>query len=168
LYQEKSGNPAMNARPIGEPLLFWFAIIYLYVIPTLHITYKVLKTLRFQTVRFVLSKSVNQGCQMVYFQTKNPILVIFGRSCNRRCWSILRPFGIFYGHLRHFMAIRYIMWLFGIFFIVLVCCTKKNLATLVSTLLLTIVPKLLQGRAEKRRWFIFAFPRQGHTGFTFW
>jgi hypothetical protein len=22
LYQEKSGNPAMNARPIGEPLLF--------------------------------------------------------------------------------------------------------------------------------------------------
>jgi hypothetical protein len=35
--------------------------------------------------------------------------------------SILLPFGTFYGH-------------FGIFFPVLVCCTKKNLATLVTSL----------------------------------
>jgi hypothetical protein len=35
-------------------------------------------------------------------------------------WYSLWPFGIFYGHL----AYIYIFW---------VCCTKKNLATLVST-----------------------------------
>jgi hypothetical protein len=50
--------------------------------------------------------------------------------------------GIFYGHLAYhlayFTAIWYIFWLFGIcivwvfgiFFPVLVCCTEKNLATL--------------------------------------
>jgi hypothetical protein len=41
-------------------------------------------------------------------------------------WSILRPIGIFYGHLVYFLVVWYI-------FPVLVCCTKKNLATLVIT-----------------------------------
>jgi hypothetical protein len=36
----------------------------------------------------------------------------------------------FYDHLAYFVAIWYILWLFGIFFLVLVYCTKKNLATL--------------------------------------
>jgi hypothetical protein len=39
------------------------------------------------------------------------------------CWYILCPFGLFYGHLVYFMVVWYI-------FTVLVCCTKKNLATL--------------------------------------
>jgi hypothetical protein len=30
------------------------------------------------------------------------------------------------------MVIWYILWLFGIFFPVLECCTKKNLATLIA------------------------------------
>jgi hypothetical protein len=44
--------------------------------------------------------------------------------------------GILYGHLVYFKAIWCILWafgifyVFGIFFAVLVCCTKKNLATL--------------------------------------
>jgi hypothetical protein len=46
--------------------------------------------------------------------------------------------GILYVHLVYFtaignithIAIWYILWSFGIFFPVLVCCTKKNLATL--------------------------------------
>jgi hypothetical protein len=36
----------------------------------------------------------------------------------------------FYGHLVYFAAIWYILWSSGIFFPVLVCCSKKNLATL--------------------------------------
>jgi amino acid permease len=40
---------------------------------------------------------------------------------------------MFYGHLKYFMAIRYILWSFGIFLPVLVFCTKKNLATLRKT-----------------------------------
>jgi hypothetical protein len=48
--------------------------------------------------------------------------------------------GIFYGHLVHFMVFCYILWTFGIcslwkfgiFFPVLVFCTKKNLATLLG------------------------------------
>jgi hypothetical protein len=52
-------------------------------------------------------------------------------------WYILWLFGIFYGYLVYFMVIWYILWLFGLFlwlfgkfFPFLVCCVKKNLATL--------------------------------------
>jgi hypothetical protein len=38
--------------------------------------------------------------------------------------------GILYGHLVYLQLFWYVLWLFGIFFPVLVCCTKKNLATL--------------------------------------
>jgi hypothetical protein len=44
--------------------------------------------------------------------------------CFMTIWSILRPIGIFYGHFVHFVVVWYI-------FPVLVCCTKKNLATLI-------------------------------------
>jgi hypothetical protein len=37
---------------------------------------------------------------------------------------------LFYCYWKYFMAIWYILWSFGIFFPVLVFCTKKNLATL--------------------------------------
>jgi hypothetical protein len=40
---------------------------------------------------------------------------------------------IYYGHLVQFVDIWYILWLFGIFPPVLVCCTEKNLATLEKT-----------------------------------
>jgi hypothetical protein len=79
---------------------------------------------------------------MVYFQTKNPKFGNFFEG-NRRCLVYFSQFGIFYGYLVYFMVIWYIMWLFGIFyghlvyyvviwsiFSVLVCCSKKNLATL--------------------------------------
>jgi hypothetical protein len=42
--------------------------------------------------------------------------------------------GIFYGHLVSFKAIWYILWSFGIYFPVLVCCSKKNLTTLIFSL----------------------------------
>jgi hypothetical protein len=72
--------------------------------------------------------SVDQGCQMVTFQTKHHNLGIFWRTLELKMWiyilviwNILRPLGIFYyGHL-------IILSSFGM----LVCCTKKNLATLV-------------------------------------
>jgi hypothetical protein len=54
---------------------------------------------------------------------------------------ILWPFGIFYSNLVYFMAIWYIFWLFGIFFPVLVCCSKKNLATLSLTRIKDRLPK---------------------------
>jgi hypothetical protein len=60
---------------------------------------------------------------------KLPIWVSFGRSCNG-------TFGIFYSHLFYFTAKLYILWAFGtfsIFFSVLVCCSEKDLATLVQT-----------------------------------
>jgi hypothetical protein len=72
-----------------------------------------------------------QCCQMVYFQTKNSILGKF--------WGVeqKKDVGKFYGHFDYFTANWYILWSFGIFcgllvyFHLLVCCTKKNLATLV-------------------------------------
>jgi hypothetical protein len=73
-----------------------------------------------------------QGCQMAYFETKNPNLGKFWMVLKWKMlvyfiaiWFIIRPFGIFCGHLVYFMVIWYI-------FPVLVCCTKKKLATLVQ------------------------------------
>jgi hypothetical protein len=42
--------------------------------------------------------------------------------------------GIYYGQLVYFTAIWYILWPFGIFFPVLVCCPKKNMASLAQRL----------------------------------
>jgi hypothetical protein len=62
-----------------------------------------------------------QGCQMVSFQTKNPNLGKFWRAWNWKMllyimaiWNILRPFGIFYDHLVHFVFIWYIFSSLGI------------------------------------------------------
>jgi hypothetical protein len=76
-------------------------------------------------------KGVQQGCQMVvYFHTKNPSLGNFLRALELKrlvyslaIWNISRLFGTFYGHW-------VIKCQFGIFSSVLVCCAKKNLATL--------------------------------------
>jgi hypothetical protein len=62
----------------------------------------------------------------------------FGKICEGLA---LDDFGLFYGHLVYFwpfmyyisVAIWYMLWLFGKSFPVLVCCTKKNLANLVSS-----------------------------------
>jgi hypothetical protein len=62
---------------------------------------------------------------MVYFQTKNPNLGKF--------WNVhaMEDVGVLYGHLVNFTAIGYNYWLFAIIhFHVLVCCSKKYLATL--------------------------------------
>jgi hypothetical protein len=70
---------------------------------------------------------------MVTFQTKNPILGKFCRVLQwnmlayfMAVWYTLQPFGIFCGHLLYLIVIPYT-------FPVLVCCAKKNLATLVCT-----------------------------------
>jgi hypothetical protein len=56
--------------------------------------------------------TADQGCQMVYFQTKNLNLGKFWRVFQ---WKVLV----------YVMAIWYILWSIGIFFTVFVCCTKK-------------------------------------------
>jgi hypothetical protein len=60
---------------------------------------------------------------MVHFQTKIPNLGKF--------WRVV---GILYGHLVYLSAFWYILLPFGIFSPVLVCCVKKNLATLLLVL----------------------------------
>jgi hypothetical protein len=66
----------------------------------------------------VAAARLPQGCQMVCIQTKNPNL---GKIWRVEQWKILIDI----------RAIWYIFWSFGLFFPVLVFCTKKNLATLV-------------------------------------
>jgi hypothetical protein len=63
---------------------------------------------------------VRQGCQMVYFQTKNPNLGKFWRAMLCKIfvyfmdiWHILRSIGVFYDHLVHFVVIWYIYPHFG-------------------------------------------------------
>jgi hypothetical protein len=56
---------------------------------------------------------------MVNFQTKNPKSGKFRRALQ---WMMLV----------YFAAIWFILWLFVIFSPVLVCCRKKNLATLIN------------------------------------
>jgi hypothetical protein len=63
--------------------------------------------------------------------------------------------GIFYGHLSYFMGIWPILWPVGIFyaplfyfiviwyiFPILVCCTKKNLATLIHSTVKYAIPTI--------------------------
>jgi hypothetical protein len=76
---------------------------------------------------------LNQGCQTVCFQTKNTNLGKFFMFLQLKMsvylmdtWSILRSFVIFYLHLGKLVVIWYL-------FPVLVFCTKKNLATLISS-----------------------------------
>jgi hypothetical protein len=47
---------------------------------------------------------VEQGCQMVFFHTKKTLWAYFGGIWNLKCWYILWPFGILYGHLVYYMA----------------------------------------------------------------
>jgi hypothetical protein len=57
------------------------------------------------------------------------ILASFGGPCNGRyLYVFLWQSGVFYGHMVYFVAIWYILCVFGTFFPVLVCCDKNNLA----------------------------------------
>jgi hypothetical protein len=67
------------------------------------------------------------------FKPKIQVLDKFWRVLQRKMLVYFCPIGIMCGHLVYFVAIGYILWLFGIFFPVWVCCTKKNLATLLTT-----------------------------------
>jgi hypothetical protein len=59
-------------------------------------------------ISYLITSSLHtyQGCQMVYFQAKNPNLGKFWRALEWKMlvycmniWNILRPFVIIYGHL---------------------------------------------------------------------
>jgi hypothetical protein len=73
----------------------------------------------------------DQGCQMAYFQTRNPDLGKFWRILQWKMliylmtiWSIIRQFNLFV------VCILMVVWHI---FTLLVCCANKNLATLVVT-----------------------------------
>jgi hypothetical protein len=57
---------------------------------------------------------LEQGCQMVFLQTKNPNLGIFWKALE--CFGIFHGFLCFYGLLVYFIASWYILWLFDILF----------------------------------------------------
>jgi hypothetical protein len=66
--------------------------------------------------RSVQTRPEGQGCQMAYFQTKNPNLGKFLRICNGKMlvyyeaiWSVFRPFVVFCGRSVYFMAIWYVI-----------------------------------------------------------
>jgi hypothetical protein len=77
----------------------------------------------FVFLRFTDGARLHQGCQMVYFQTKNPDLGKFRRALDRKMliyfiniWNILRTFCTFYDHLVHFVSIWCIFSGFGIMY----------------------------------------------------
>jgi hypothetical protein len=107
-----------------------------FCVETIHIA-SICKRLSLIEMFFVLCSRV---ARWFILKTKFPLWVNFGRSCNRRCCYVLWPFGIFYGQLVNSMAIWYILWSFGKFFLVLVFCTKKNLATLLCSRIRLSIP----------------------------
>jgi hypothetical protein len=59
----------------------------------------------------VVYSMTNQGCLMVYFQTKlPPVLVNFWKAFEWKVLYLSWPFGILCGHLLDFKAICYILW----------------------------------------------------------
>jgi hypothetical protein len=76
-----------------------------------------------RTSFFLTSDSLHQGCQMVCFQTKIPILGKFWRVLKWKIlvyfmtiWSILLLLEIFYVHLVYFVVIWYNFSRFGILY----------------------------------------------------
>jgi hypothetical protein len=69
------------------------------------------------------TKQGDRGCQMVHFKTKYSNLGFFLESYNGRCWYILCPFSVFYGHLVYCMAILVYLLVIWYIFSVLVCCS---------------------------------------------
>jgi hypothetical protein len=59
------------------------------------------------------AKWEQQGCQMVCFQTKNIYSGNFWRALRCNMLVYFWTFGLFYGHLIYFVAIRYILCKFG-------------------------------------------------------
>jgi hypothetical protein len=79
---------------------------------------------------------------MAYFQPKNSNLGKFWRVLHRKVLvysmairSILRPFGIFCGHLVYSVAIGYYFMVIWYIFPVLVNCANRNLAILVERII---------------------------------
>jgi hypothetical protein len=66
------------------------------------------------------------------FKPKIPLWVNFKGLVKGDVGMFRDHFGALYGQLVYFCHVVYILhiWSFGIFSLVLVCCTKKNLATL--------------------------------------
>jgi hypothetical protein len=96
-----------------------------------------------------------QGCQMVYFQTKNPKLGKFWRASERKMFpigNILRPFGInilcSFGNLEEF----------GTFSPVWVYCVKKNLATLSQSFFRSVTSVPLFCPFTREPWRSYLFP----------
>jgi hypothetical protein len=74
-----------------------------------------------------------QGCQMIYFQTRNPNLGKFWRFLQWKMLVYFMDIWSIYGRLIYFIAIWHSSWPFCKFFPrYVVCCIKKNLATLVA------------------------------------
>jgi hypothetical protein len=69
-----------------------------------------------------------QGCQMVFFKTKNQNLGKFWTVFKWKMWVNFNDIWPIYCYLEYLVAILYILWSFWYIFPVLVCCTKKNLA----------------------------------------
>jgi hypothetical protein len=55
--------------------------------------------------KYTIHIEVDRGCQMVYFQTKNPTLGKFCRVLQWKMMVSLYPFRRVYGHFVYYMAI---------------------------------------------------------------
>jgi hypothetical protein len=68
---------------------------------------------------FIRRPTLNRDARWYIFKPKIQICVNFGSSCNGRCWYMLWPFGIFFGHLVYFLVIWFIFWSFGMYIFVI-------------------------------------------------
>jgi hypothetical protein len=80
---------------------------------TLILADKYSESLKFERRKKIFSDA-EKGCQI--FKAKIPFWVNFGGSCNGKCWYILWPVGLFYGHMDYFRAIWFILLPFGLFY----------------------------------------------------
>jgi hypothetical protein len=73
----------------------------------------------------------NSVAKWYIFIPKIPIWACFGGPWNGKCWYMLLPFGILYGHLVDFMSIWFISWSIVIFLARFGMYALPTLATLV-------------------------------------
>jgi hypothetical protein len=131
LCQEKSGNPAAVKELTRQSIAFSSVVAAFQPnFPNL----SELICFAFEPISFFRASQgkavATRVARWYFFILKIPIWVNFWRILQRNImsiWSILKLFGIFYGFLVNFMVIWYI-------FSFLVCCIKKNMASLVATI----------------------------------
>jgi hypothetical protein len=106
LVTEKCSDTFSTEHELQSAQFFVFVFVFF---PNVSVARPKLNYIITALLIYACFATATQGCQMAFFRTKINLLGKFLRDLQRKMlvyfiaiWSILRPFGIYCGHLVHF------------------------------------------------------------------